>query len=97
MNNSELIKRLKAEGYYDIRYIEGRGYCGLREFLFTIGLCYGLEENSYSGRYCYPKNIENDSHIALKVWNGNSDPVGGWVKHKGIEGEWSNPNINTSN
>ncbi len=94
MNQIELIQKLEKEGYYKIKHIEGRGLCGLREFLFTIGLCYGLEESSYAGRYCYPKDSENrhDSDIALDIWDGKNEPVGGWVKHKGISGEWSNPN-----
>jgi hypothetical protein len=98
MKKEELINQLKTEGYYDIRYIEGRGLCGLREFLFTFGLCYGLEENSYAGRYCYPKDSSSlfgsafVCVVALQTWDGKGDPVGNWVKHTGSEGEWSNPN-----
>lgn len=93
VNNSKLIEKLQSEGYYNIRYIKGKGLCGLREFVFTIGLCYGLEENSYAGRYCYPKHKAiYDSEIALTTWNGQGDPIGNWVKHKGIGGEWTNAN-----
>ena len=92
MDNRELIQRLESEGYYNIRYVQGKGLCGLREFLFTIGLCYGLEENSYAGRYCYPKHSATDSHIALTTWNGKGDPIGNWIKHKGFGGEYTNAN-----
>lgn len=92
MNREQLIKLLEKEGYYSIKYVDGKGLCGLREFAFTVGLCYGLEETSYAGRYCYPKHLSDDAVIALSVWNGKGDPIGSWVKHKGIGGEWGNPN-----
>jgi hypothetical protein len=93
----EFLDLLKKEGYYNVRYIKGKGYCGLRDFLFTVGLCYGIEQYSYAGRYCYPKVVADESRIALEIWSGHGDPVGSWLKHKGVGGEWSNPNINTSN
>jgi len=92
MERADLIKKMTKEGYFSLRYVDGRGLCGLRDFAFTVGLCYGLDENSYLGRYCYPKHLSNDASIALSVWSGKEDPIGGWVKHKGIGGEWSNPN-----
>lgn len=92
-NNVELIKMLEKEGYYNIRFIEGIGLCGLKEFAFTIGLCYDLNKYSYSGRYCYPKKFSSDATIALSAWTyGKNEPIGNWVKHKGVSGEWTNPN-----
>lgn len=94
----ELIDFLKKNGYYNLRHIEGVGICGMRNFLFTIGLCYGLTRNGFSGRYCYPRDLgsesttECDVETALKVWNGKNSPVGNWIKHKGEQGDWTNPN-----
>jgi hypothetical protein len=90
-----LIKELEKEGYTKIRHIDGVGLCGLKSFAFTIGLCYGLEQWGYLGRYCYPKEFWQDAVTGLEVWNGKVgkvDPVGRWVKHKGVSGEWTNPN-----
>jgi hypothetical protein len=91
-----LLKTLEKEGYQNVRWIEGVGFCGTREFLYTIGLCYGLEEWGYLGRYCYPKEYAEEAKIGLESWNGKvgkTDPVGRWVKHKGTGGEWVNPNF----
>jgi hypothetical protein len=89
-----LKNKLEKEGYTDLRYIDGVGFCGLRDFAFTIGLCYGLEEWGYLGRYCYPKEFRDDAQKGLQIWGGKVgiDPVGKWVKHKGVDGEWTNPN-----
>ena len=91
-NKEELIEWLKQEGYYNIREIPGQGLCGLREFIFTIGLCVKLDYYDYGGRYCYPKDIILESVVAIESWDGNDDPIGGWVKYKGKGGERRNPN-----
>lgn len=92
MSQQELIKKLESEGYMEIREIPGRGLCGLHKFLFTIGLCYGLDSTSYVGRYCYPYERVLDAIVAIKTWDGKEDPLGNWVKHKGRY-EYSNPNL----
>lgn len=88
----EKIEELKAHGYYNIREIPGRGICGLMEFLFTIGLCEGLTDIGYSGRYCYPKELILESVIAIETWDGQGDPKGDWIKYKGEKGERSRIN-----
>jgi len=86
----ELKEKLRADGYYQFREIEGRGLCGLMRFIFTVGLCHGLEEHGYAGRYCYDN--ESDAKEALELWSGEGDPEDEfWIKHKGLPGEWSNP------
>lgn len=82
---------LETEGYFNLKVIEGRGICGLYEFIYTVGLCYGLDQIGYYGRYCYPKNIASDAVLALTIWDGNNDPLGRWVKYKGRDGEYGNP------
>lgn len=80
---------LESNGYFNLKEIEGRGVCGLLRFMFTVGLCYGLSENEYNGRYCY-SNL-SDAKEALDNWDGVGDPKDVlWIKHKGIAGEYSN-------
>ncbi len=38
MEKEELIEFLKKEGYYNLREIPNRGLCGLRQFIFTVGV-----------------------------------------------------------
>lgn len=89
----ELLKEeLTNEGYHHLRVIEGRGICGLREFIFTIGLCEGLDNTGFSGRYCYEKSHVLHAFIGLNNWDGKDDPPGPWIKYKGERGEYTNEN-----
>jgi len=97
MTKEELIKYLETEGYKNIRDIPGRGLCGLREFIFTIGLCEGLTEHDYKGRWCYPKDLADEAIIAFLTWDGIGDPIGDWVKYKGMHEEYSNPKLQNEN
>lgn len=63
--------------------------CGISEFMFTYGLCYGLDPFGYDGRYCF--KTQDGAIGALSVWDGIGDPSGKWIKHKGGNGEYSNP------
>ncbi len=92
--NDKSYEGLLENGYSNIREIEGRGTCGVMRFLFTVGLCYGLDEWGYKGRYCFPSKSE--AIEALNSWDGNGDPSGDWIKHKG-EIEYANPNKLTTN
>lgn len=84
----ELENILKRNGYVFPREVEGRGVCALQRFIFTTGLCYGLNEESYEGRYCFESGM--DAKEALGKWDGVGDPPGNWIKHKG-KIEYSNP------
>lgn len=87
MNTEELKTFLTEQGYYNLREIPGRGMCGLMDFIFTVGLCEGLTEDTFSGRYCYPKELIKESIIAIELWDGKEDPIGEWIKYKGSKGE----------
>jgi hypothetical protein len=93
MEQKELISYLESEGYHQIKEIKGRGLCGLREFVFTIGVVEGLTEDSYEGRWCYPKENGAEAYLAMSIWDGESDPPGNWVKYKGRRGEYTHPKI----
>lgn len=94
MSNEILTPELKAElerqEYVHIREVPGRGVCGLHRFVFTMGLCWGLDEGGYRGRYCYEHGW--NAMMALHHWDGTSDPGENWIKYKGEGGERSNEN-----
>ena len=91
MENKELKRQLTVDGYKVIREITGRGLCGLREFVFTIGLCYGLDKNGCTARYCYAKEDVGHAVMAISIWDGKDHPQGPWIKHKGAGIDESNP------
>lgn len=74
---------LTKEGYTDLRYIEGRGWCGLMRFVFTTGLCIGIDAYGYYGRYCYSDRLDALSN--LHEWDGKDDlaEIGLNIKDKG--------------
>jgi hypothetical protein len=76
------INFYKSIGYSCLRYVPNKGLCGLHEFLFTIGIVYGLDSTGYKGRYCYPKENLVDAVVALADWSGEGGPKGNWVAHK---------------
>lgn len=85
----ELKLLLEREGYFDLKEVPGRGICGLRKFMFTWGLLWGLDESGYRGRWCYDNLAEPIT--ALRIWDGIGDPKYKWIKYKGEGGERSGP------
>lgn len=53
----------------------------LEQFLFTYGLCYGVDETGYEYRYCYEDLGQALTDFLL--WTGEGDPGGPWIKLKG--------------
>lgn len=88
-----LIKFFETEGYYNVKFIEGRGFCGMQRFIFTTAIVEGLDEIGYKGRWCYPHELVKECAIAYELWDGVGDPKGRWIKYKG-QTEYSNPNTN---
>lgn len=86
-----LYNFLISEGYFEVREITGRGYCGLSRMLFTVGLFYSMDEGGYEGRYCYPDL--RSATDAIREWDGMNTPPGPWIKHKGLSGEFGNPSL----
>lgn len=82
------FEHLEEEGYFNLREIPGKGVCGLYRFMFTVGLCVGIDETGYHGRYCFKDLM--DARVALKDWDGIGDPIPLWIKYKGLDGERSN-------
>jgi len=82
---------LEKEGYHKVRYIEGKGWVGLRRMAFTVGLFYGLDKTGYVGRYCYSN--ASDAEEDIENWTGEEDPEGEWIKHKGYGINLSNSKL----
>lgn len=89
IDDKELRYSLELEGYSDLCEVNGRGICGVLRFIFTTAIVYGIDPVGYVGRYCY--QTKSEATKALSEWNGESDPPGDWIKHKG-KIEYSNPN-----
>ncbi len=79
---ARILKILIDEGYYAIRILPDGRITGLYNFIFTIGLCYGLDETGYAGRYCFPKERSEEARAAALEWNGAGHPKGNWTAHK---------------
>lgn len=86
-----LREQLEQNGYFSLKVIEGRGICGLNKFIFTVGLCFGLDHVGFDGRWCYEHVHAVDAALALEIWDGKNDPPGRWIKYKGKYAEYWNP------
>lgn len=89
--STELEKYLEDVGYSDLRVMPAGQLCGLKKFIFTSGLMVGLNPISYERRYCY--EFESDARAALALWDGMGHPTGPWIKCKGRNIEFLNPEI----
>lgn len=89
--NKELLQVFKENDYFDVRFIEGVGYCALQRFIFTVGLVVNIDPVGYEGRYCF-KHLA-DARESLLAWDGLDDPKGEWIKYKGAKGEYGQRGI----
>ena len=96
----DIEQLLIDDGYFDLKEVDGV-IIGLYKFMFTIGLmvdikveeCFGLNITTYKYRYCYPYEKSLECLMALKIYDGTGDPIGGWVKQKGSGIDRVNPSI----
>lgn len=81
MTQAELFAELTANGYENLKIIEGK-IVGTMDYMTTRGLVVGLDQYSYEHRYCYQNRSE-----ATKALSEYSDlkeqPTGNWIKLKG--------------
>lgn len=89
MTDEKFIADMKANGYQYIQKLQNGEWIGVAQFIYTTGLCVGLNEFSYRGRYCYA-NVR-DALFDASTWDGIGDPPGPWIKYKGEDGERMNP------
>lgn len=88
-----LREQLENDGWLHLRVVEGRGICGFCPFIYTMGLCYGVDNVGWFGRWCYPHAEAYNAYLAFAVWDGKEDPLGKWVKYKGRDAEYENPKL----
>lgn len=86
----DLFDFLMSQGYISIRYVNGKGYCGIEEMLYDYALFYGMTRIGREGHYCFDTLIE--AMKSLGEWNGIGDPPGNWSYHKGLQGRYKNAN-----
>jgi len=80
---SDLEDELISYGYSHLREVEGRGKIGLLRFIYTWGVCYGIDSTGYTGRVCF----DNPTNAVgfVDEWDGiNLPPIGedGVTAHK---------------
>lgn len=72
----EKIKLLESEGYFDLRYIEGVGICGLNRYMFTVGVLANITlERPYEYRFCFRDLLSARSFF--NEWDGETWPTVG--------------------
>lgn len=80
-----LAELLLLEGYGNLRELEPVGVCGTYRFLFTVGVCFGLDRSGYRGRFCF--DTQADAEAFLNEWDGLTYPVigdDGCIAIKGV-------------
>jgi hypothetical protein len=73
-----LIRLAKAEGYTDVRIVDG-DVRGIYRFMFTYAIISGIDRYGYSGRWCY-----EDYATAIKSlnnWHADEKEPYGWHRH----------------
>lgn len=69
----KLHEILNENGYLHIKYVEGWGWCAIQYFIFTVGVCFGLDETGRAGRFCFA-----DLQSAMSFyqdWDGTTQPI----------------------
>lgn len=73
------------EGALGWRNLEDGRVIVLYPMIYTWRLCVGQQmDGGYDRGWCYPKGSLAPALIALAHWDGNDDPVDGWIKEVGV-------------
>lgn len=85
---------LEDQSYFELRE-SSHGVIGLWRFVYTTGICVGLDQCGYRYRYCYPSLLS--AMTALKDWAtaGYQDEPKGYIKRKGLGGDKSGEQCNS--
>jgi len=67
-----LVLELIKNGYMDLKVVGELGVCGISRFMYTVGVCYGLDETGYQGRICFD-SMQN-AQLFLHDWDGITLP-----------------------
>ncbi len=74
MTTHNIIDLAIGEGYTNVRVIDGV-ICATMRFIYTVGVCYGIDSTGYRGRFCFGTQLEAD--LFLIEWDGVTLPVVG--------------------
>ena len=92
MTQEELLAELDAEGYKNLKLIDGK-IVGTLDYITTRGLVVGLDSCGYEYRYCYQDR--NEATEALSEYVDLSEhPTGNWIKLKGRRNNMSVDELN---
>jgi hypothetical protein len=72
MSPNDNLQHANENGYENAREIDGV-VCGIMRFMYTVGVCYGIDKTGYSGRFCFSSYM--DATLFLKEWDGQTPPV----------------------
>lgn len=68
-----LVLNLVRDGYSDLKLVGDRGVCGIIRFMYTVGVCYGMDATGREGRFCF--DTMQNAQLFLKDWNGITEPT----------------------
>lgn len=74
---------LTEQGYIMPRQLPDGRWIALMRMYASIGLFVDLDDIGYRDRYCYAIEQAADAIIDVQTWDGQGDPPGLWIKHKG--------------
>lgn len=83
MDSEEFELFLITQGYMMPRQLPDGTWIALHQLMYTVGLCYGLDEYGWKKRWCYEDRVQ--ALHALLVWDGKGDPPGPWVARRGVK------------
>lgn len=63
---------LTRNGYKELREVIPGYWCGIHRFMYTCGVCCGLDETGYLNRFCF--DTWQNASLFLKDWDGHTPP-----------------------
>jgi hypothetical protein len=91
----ELRQTLEEIGYIKLKEVNGK-IIGIMRYMYTVAIVVDIDYYGYNHRFCYPHERAMDCLMAFEVYNGEGDPMGGWIKQKGAGVDRINPAIGKS-
>jgi hypothetical protein len=79
-DDAEIVFELVANGYRNIRRLPTGEWAAVLKFIFTWGLCVGLDRDGYRTRFCFETREEATN--SLNSWDGKGFPPGWWLRQK---------------
>ena len=67
----KLALKIYENCYRNLRLVNG-AWCGTQRFIYTVGVCLGLDDSGYQNRFCF--DSEQNAALFLKEWDGATLP-----------------------